>query len=172
MYSITVGFSPILYCWPMLLPQRNPFKCHEEVLHFQPMIPPKRFDIFPPDWGMLRRSRRILIFLWTRRAFESGRPDSLDVLLRVPARVTPLTGAGAGEGKVALVSAGFRSPGTGSSGLSWGFCIGFIGATSAFERVASSCVWSCTVCLCASCTRSKILSWASGSAIALPQRET
>ena len=27
------------------------------------MIPPKRFDIFPPDWGMLRRSRRLLIFL-------------------------------------------------------------------------------------------------------------
>ena len=24
------------------------------------MIPPKRFDIFPPDWGMLRRSRRVL----------------------------------------------------------------------------------------------------------------
>ena len=33
---------------------RNPFKCHEEVLSLQPMIPPKRFDIFPPDWGMLR----------------------------------------------------------------------------------------------------------------------
>ena len=27
------------------------------VLYLQPMIPPKRFDIFPPDWGMLRRSR-------------------------------------------------------------------------------------------------------------------
>ena len=26
-----------------------PFKCHEEVLYLQPMIPPnKRFDIFPP----------------------------------------------------------------------------------------------------------------------------
>ena len=30
------------------------------------MIPPKRFDIFPPDWGMLRRSRRVRIFLLTR----------------------------------------------------------------------------------------------------------
>ena len=39
---------------PMLLPSGNPFKCHEEVLYLQPMIPPKRFDIFPPDWGMLR----------------------------------------------------------------------------------------------------------------------
>ena len=48
----------------MLLPSENPFKCHEEVLHLQPMIPPKRFDIFPPDWGMLRRSRCVQIFLY------------------------------------------------------------------------------------------------------------
>ena len=26
------------------------------------LIPPKRFDIFPSDWGMLRRSRRVPIF--------------------------------------------------------------------------------------------------------------
>ena len=33
----------------MLLPSRkNPFKCHEEVLVLQPMIPPKRFDISSP----------------------------------------------------------------------------------------------------------------------------
>ena len=32
-------------------------------VRLQPMIPPKRFDIFPPDWGMPRRSRSILIFL-------------------------------------------------------------------------------------------------------------
>ena len=32
-------------------------------LYLLPMIPPKRFDIFPPDWGMLRRSRRVLFFL-------------------------------------------------------------------------------------------------------------
>ena len=25
-----------------------PFKCHEEVLYLQPLIPPKRFDISPP----------------------------------------------------------------------------------------------------------------------------
>ena len=36
---------------------------HEEFSYLQPMIPPKRFDIFPPDWGMLRRSRCIQIFL-------------------------------------------------------------------------------------------------------------
>ena len=40
----------------MLLPSGNPFKCHKEVLYLQPTTPPKRFDIFPPDWGMLRRS--------------------------------------------------------------------------------------------------------------------
>ena len=45
----------------MLLPSGNPFKCHEEVLYFQLLIPPKRFDIFSPDWGMLRRSRCIQI---------------------------------------------------------------------------------------------------------------
>ena len=32
------------------------------------MIPPKRPDIFPPDWEMLRRSRRVLIFLETTRS--------------------------------------------------------------------------------------------------------
>ena len=54
---------------PMFLPSGNPFKCHEEFfLSLQPMIPPKRFDIFPPDWGMLRRSRRVLIFLETPRS--------------------------------------------------------------------------------------------------------
>ena len=46
----------------MLLPSENPFKCHEEALYLQPMIPPKRFDIFPPDWGILRRSGRVQIF--------------------------------------------------------------------------------------------------------------
>ena len=29
------------------------------------MTPPLRFDIFPPDWGMLRRSRRVQMFLYT-----------------------------------------------------------------------------------------------------------
>ena len=52
MYSITVGFSPVYYTVdPMLLLSGNPFKCHEEDFYLQPMIPPKRFDIFLPDWG-------------------------------------------------------------------------------------------------------------------------
>ena len=53
---------------PRLLPSGNPFKCHEENLCLQPMIPPKRFDIFPPGWGVLRRSRRVQSF-----ALESDR---------------------------------------------------------------------------------------------------
>ena len=65
------GFFPgiILSVDPMLLPSGNPFKCHEEVLSFQPMIPAKRFDIFPP-WGMLRRSRCVQIFLQTYNLYR------------------------------------------------------------------------------------------------------
>ena len=33
---------------PMLSASGNLFKRHEEVLYLQPLIPPKRFDIFPP----------------------------------------------------------------------------------------------------------------------------
>ena len=36
---------------PMLFPSGNPFKCHEEVLYLQPLIPPKRFDMSPPLTG-------------------------------------------------------------------------------------------------------------------------
>ena len=51
---------------PMLLPLENPIKCNEEILSLQPMIPPKRFDIFFPDWGrMLRKSRCVQMFLQT-----------------------------------------------------------------------------------------------------------
>ena len=55
----------------------EPFTCHEEVLFLQPMIPPKRFDIFFPltegcsegldafrfFFKQSRRSRRVLNFL-------------------------------------------------------------------------------------------------------------
>ena len=36
---------------PMLSASGNLFKCHEEVLYLQPLIPPKRFDIFSPITG-------------------------------------------------------------------------------------------------------------------------
>ena len=60
--SITVGFSANHYIVdPMLLfyhrGTRLNFKCHEDVLSLQPIIPPKRLTFSLPDWGMLRRSR-------------------------------------------------------------------------------------------------------------------
>ena len=41
----------VLFVDSMLFPSGNPFICHEEVLYLQPLIPPKRFDIFPPLTG-------------------------------------------------------------------------------------------------------------------------
>ena len=53
-----------LFVDPMLSASGNLFKCHEEVLYLQPLIPPKHFDIFPPhNRGMLRSSRCALTFL-------------------------------------------------------------------------------------------------------------
>ena len=43
------GFLPDNYTVdPMLSASGNLFKCHEEVLYLQPLISPKRFDIFSP----------------------------------------------------------------------------------------------------------------------------
>ena len=43
------GLLPdIILLTPMLFPSGNAFKCHEEVLYLQPLIRPKRFDIFSP----------------------------------------------------------------------------------------------------------------------------
>ena len=42
---------PTLYCWPNVISIGNPFKCHEEVLYLQPLIPRKHFDIFSPLTG-------------------------------------------------------------------------------------------------------------------------
>ena len=51
-WSVRNNNSPRYYAVdPMLRPSGNPFKCHEEVLHLQPMIPPKRFDLFSPLTG-------------------------------------------------------------------------------------------------------------------------
>ena len=62
----------ILLSSTVLFPSGNPFKCHQEVLYLQPLIPPKRFDIFPPpNWGMLRRSRCVLIFLKKKTPLEN-----------------------------------------------------------------------------------------------------
>ena len=37
----------------------------------QPRIPPERFDSFPPDWGMPRRSRCVHISLYTQHSRET-----------------------------------------------------------------------------------------------------
>ena len=34
-----------------ILPSGNPFKCHEEILYLQPMIPPIRLTFFPLTGG-------------------------------------------------------------------------------------------------------------------------
>ena len=65
------GFSPgIILLIQCYYHRETRFKCHEEVFYVWPMIPSKRFDIFPPDWGMLRRSRCVQIFLYTQRTCQ------------------------------------------------------------------------------------------------------
>ena len=71
----------------MLLPSGNPFKCHEEVLSLRPMIPPKRFDIFSSNWGVLRRSRCVLIFLLNKTMKIKAAVNTL--VLRSSFFVTP-----------------------------------------------------------------------------------
>ena len=66
---------------PMLLPSGNPFKCHEEVLYFQLLIPPKRFDIFFPLTGGCSEGLGAFRFFF--------KPFILDVrLVDAPAGVT------------------------------------------------------------------------------------
>ena len=68
----------------MLLPsEKNPVKYHEEVFVFAAYYDPtpKRFDIFPPDWGMLRRSLDAFRFFFeedrsTTKKIQSSRFDS------------------------------------------------------------------------------------------------
>ena len=45
LHGIQTGFPMVV---TLAIGEYNPFKCHEDVLSLQPMIPPKRFDIFPP----------------------------------------------------------------------------------------------------------------------------
>ena len=94
-YNITVGFSRHYTGDPMLLPSGNPFKCHEEVLSLQPMIPPNLSGLaFPPDWAMLRRSSRCVQILYYVILLESKRTPkprnvvnlSIDALDRISFR--------------------------------------------------------------------------------------
>ena len=58
----------------MLLPLGNPFKCHEEVLSSQPLIPPKRFDniVDSRDSTMLERDRFDLTLEWRTENERTG----------------------------------------------------------------------------------------------------
>ena len=47
MYSITEGFSLILYCRPDVTTLGNPFDTMKRVLSLQPMFPPKPLDTLP-----------------------------------------------------------------------------------------------------------------------------
>ena len=51
--NVNVQYNDGLLPDIILLPASsgNLFKCHEDVLYLQPLIPPKRFDIFPPITG-------------------------------------------------------------------------------------------------------------------------
>ena len=49
---------------PMLSASGNLFKCHEEVLYLQPLIPPKRFDIFPLITGECSEGLGVLRFFF------------------------------------------------------------------------------------------------------------
>ena len=53
----------------MLLPPGNPFKCHEEVLFLQPMIPSNGLDISPLTGGC---SEGLDVLLWDLRVEYPG----------------------------------------------------------------------------------------------------
>ena len=67
MYSITVGFSRHYTVDPMLSASGNLFKCHEEILYLQLLIPPKRFDIFFPITGGCSEGLDVLRFFFKKR---------------------------------------------------------------------------------------------------------
>ena len=57
----------------MLPPSGNPIKSHdEEVFYLQPMIPPKRFDIFPPLTRGCSEGLDAFRFFFTQRASVPG----------------------------------------------------------------------------------------------------
>ena len=66
----------------MLFSSGDPFKCHEEVLYLQPLIPPKRFDIFSPLTGGCSEGLGVCVCVFSSHPFWTS--SSLDV----PAGVT------------------------------------------------------------------------------------
>ena len=66
----------------MLSASGNLFKCHEEILYLQPLIPPKRFDIFSPITGGCSEVLGVCVCVFSSHPFWTS--SSLDV----PAGVT------------------------------------------------------------------------------------
>ena len=61
-----VGFSRHHAVDPTFLPSGNPLKCHEEVLSWRPMFPPKRFGNFSTCLGDAQKVGYVPIILYTR----------------------------------------------------------------------------------------------------------
>ena len=73
----------------LLIPSGNPFKCHGRCLVFaaylQSQLPVNVLTFFfPPNWGMLRRSRCVQIFIQTTIGQSSGITSTLYLLLVDP----------------------------------------------------------------------------------------
>ena len=59
LHGIQTGFPMVV---TLAIGEYNPFKCHEDVLSLQPMIPPKRFDILifsPLRFIVIGTSRKV-----------------------------------------------------------------------------------------------------------------
>ena len=67
----------------MLSASGNLFKGHEEVLYLQPLIPPKRFDIFPPTTGGCTEGLGVLCFFLKQQHGESIGPKTCLVVVVV-----------------------------------------------------------------------------------------
>ena len=57
----------------MLFPSGNPFKYHEEILYLQPLIPPKRFDIFSHMTGGCSEGLGAFSFFFKQRSKRRSR---------------------------------------------------------------------------------------------------
>ena len=74
----------------MLFPSGNPFKCQEEVLYLQPLIPPRRFDIFSPLTGGCSEGLGAFCFFFKQQHSPKKETFLLKVGIEPPS--TPLLG--------------------------------------------------------------------------------
>ena len=81
----------------MLSASGNLFKCHEEVLYLQPLIPPKLFDIFSPITGGCSEGLGVFWFFFKylgskklNLLLEMGVEKKFKILVRVMATILML----------------------------------------------------------------------------------